>query len=93
MKPGWERYTNKRGQKDVRLKGALSGAVFEPKAYRAAKADAVRAEKAAKALSDFDRDFARTAAEARAKNPVERSAMESAVRDGNRAVRSARFKG
>lgn len=89
----WERFTNKRGQKDVRPKGALSGAVFEPKGYRAAKAEAVRAEKAAKALADFERDFARTASEARAKNPDERSAMESAVRGGNRAVRSARFKG
>lgn len=83
----WERFTNKRGQKDVRPVGATSATVPVPKAYKAAKAQAVRAEKTAKALADFDRDFARTAAEARAKNPSERSAMESGLARSNRSLR------
>lgn len=63
----WERYVKKDGRKDVRVKGAASDSLYDPKQYKAAKAAAVAAEKREKALADAKRLFAVTRREVAAK--------------------------
>lgn len=65
----WEKFINKQGRKDVRPAGApADSVVVKNDAYRTAKRQAVKEEQRQKALADFNRDFARTAAIARRKN-------------------------
>lgn len=88
----WE-VVQKGGARAMKPLGAGPNTVVHPRAKAAAKAVAVRAEKAAKAMYDFDRDFAATGAKARAKGAADRAAMESALRASNRALRPPKGKG